>query len=337
MTADSLARVAVGRSGVEVTRLVLGSAPLGGLYAAVSDERAQDTLEAAWRGGVRAYDTAPHYGVGLAEERIGRFLAGVPAGEATISSKVGRLLVDTEEDVEGVDEFYGTPRRRRVRDDSRDGVRRSVSESLRRLGIERLDIAFIHDPEGYERQALDEAYPALEELRAEGVVRAIGVGTKSADVASWFVERAELDCVMIAGSCSLLGVEATEQLFPACVRRGVTVLAAGVYKSGVLADPRPGAHVDYAPAPATVLARVASIRTVCERHGVRLPAAALQYVLRHEEVGAVVVGAANAREVGENLEYLDAEVPDELFGELAHLGLTPALASRPHASKDKEH
>lgn len=318
-----LSTVELGASGVEVTRVVLGCAPIGGLYAATSEDEARRTLEAAWQGGVRSFDTAPHYGVGLSEERLGRFLSTVPATEATVSSKVGRLLVETEDDVEGVDGFYGTPKRTRVRDDSREGVRRSVMESLERLGLERLDVALVHDPEGHEAEALREGYPALRELRDEGVVRAIGVGTTRADVATWFVERADLDCVLIAGCYSLLGDDASAELFPACVRRGATVLAAGVFKSGVLADPTPGAHLDYGVAPVAVLERVEAIRAVCERHGVALPAAAMHFVLSRPEVGAVVVGAASDREVTQNLRHLETEVPRDLFEELASLGLAP--------------
>lgn len=307
---------------------MLGCASLGGLFAPVSDGDARRTLDAAWLGGVRAFDTAPHYGVGLSEERLGRFLAELPTDDVTVSSKVGRILVETDDDVEGVDGFFGTPRRTRVRDDSREGVRRSVSDTLARLGRSRLDVALVHDPEGHEPQVLDEAYPALEELRSEGLVGAIGIGTKVADVATWFVERADLDCVMIAGSCSLLGDDAAEALFPECSRRGVSVIVAGVYKSGVLADPRPGAHVDYEAAPPDLLEKVTRIRTVCERHGVPLPAAALQFVLRHDVVSAVVVGAANAREAADNLEFFDVDVPDELFDELAYLDLAPAPPGR---------
>ena len=325
MSAAPLDLVPVGASPVRINRFVLGCANIGGLYATVGDEEAAATLEAAWRGGVRSFDTAPHYGVGLSEERLGRFLADRPADEVVLSTKVGRVLVDTDEDVEGVDSFYGTPRRRRERDYSRDGVRRSLEDSLRRLGRERVELALVHDPEGYEQLALDEAVPALHELRDEGLVGAVGVGTTVADVAARFVERAELDCVLIAGCCSLLGAPAAETLFPACRARGVTVLAAGVYQSGILANPRPGAHLDYRLADQDALSRVAQIQTVCERYGVALPAAAVQFVLRYDDVAVVVIGAASASRVEQNLAYASTEVPDELFTELADRGLSPRL------------
>ena len=317
MTPSALGRVALGASGVEVSRLVLGCASIGGLFAAMSEEQAHAVLESAWTAGVRSFDTAPHYGVGLSEERLGRFLAEKSGAQVTVSSKVGRLLVDTEEDVEGVESFYGTPRRRRVRDLSRSGVRRSVEESCARLGRSWLDVALIHDPEGHERQALDEAFPALVGLREEGVVKAIGIGTNHHSVASWFVERAELDCLLIAGEYSLLGAPAAEALFPLCRERSVAVLVAGVYKSGILADPRPGIHVDYRPAEPEIIARVNQMRVVCERHGVPLAAVALQFVAAHPAVDAVVVGAATAEEAGSNVDYLSLPVPPELFAELA--------------------
>lgn len=316
MNPAALPSVRLGRSGVELTRLVLGCASIGGLYAAMDEEQAHAVLESAWAGGVRAFDTAPHYGVGLSEERLGRFLASLRGPAPVISTKVGRLLVDTDEDVEGVDGFYGTPRRRRVRDFSRDGVRRSLAASCGRLGRDVIDVVFIHDPEGDERQALDEAYPALVELRDAGVVRAIGVGTKDRDAAMFLVERAELDCVMIAGEYSLLGTAAADTLFPACAARGVAVLVAGVYKSGVLADPRPGAHVDYVPADEALLAQVQHMRAVSETRGVPLPAAALQFVLAHPAVRAAVVGAASPAEVRDNIAHLSRPIPDGLFDEL---------------------
>ncbi|MDA8292645.1 MAG: aldo/keto reductase [Actinomycetota bacterium] len=328
MSAPALPRARIGDSGVEVTRFVLGCAPIGGLYSAVDETTARGALDAAWRGGVRAFDVAPHYGVGLAEERLGRFLATVPGEQVTVSSKVGRLLVDTDEDVEGVDEFYGTPRRRRVRDYSRDGVRRSVLESLERLGRDRLDVALVHDPEGHESQALDEGYRALDDLRSEGVVGAIGVGTNISAVASWFVERADLDCVLVAGRYSLLGDDGATELFGACVRRDVSILVGGVFRSGILARPGRGAHVDYEPAPGDLVDRVARIEAVCARHSVALPAAAMQFVLSRPEVDAVVVGAASEAEVVENLAHFAATVPEDVFEELASLDLAPPTARR---------
>jgi D-threo-aldose 1-dehydrogenase len=322
-------QVNLGRTGLLVSEMIFGGAPIGGLFAPVSEDQATAALEAAWTAGIRAFDTAPHYGVGLSEQRIARFLAGRRRGDVVLATKVGRRLVPADGDVEGADGFYGTPRLARVRDYSRDGVLASLEDSMRRLGTDRIDIAFIHDPDDHAEEALDGAYPALEQLRSEGTIRAVGVGMNQAPLLEWFVERADLDCVLMAGRYSLLDTAAADSLFPACQRRGVAVLAAGVFNSGILADPRPGATYDYAPAPAGLLDRAQRIRAVCARHGVPIGAAAIRFVLRHPAVTAVVVGARAAAEVTEDVGYLVAAVPEELFGELAAEGLTPAAADRP--------
>ena len=255
----TLPRVALGASGVEVSTFVFGGAPIAGLFAAVEESAAQATLEAAWAAGVRAFDTAPHYGVGLSERRLGDFLADRPRDEFSLCTKVGRLLVPSDEDVEGIEEFYGTPRLARVRDYSRDGVLASLEASLERLRLDRVDVALIHDPEGYERPVLDGAYPALEELRAAGVVGAIGFGTTDAAVLERLLRATDVDCILIAGRYSLLDTSAAQELLPECARRGVAVLVGGVFGSGVLADPRPGARYDYTPASTAVLERTAQI------------------------------------------------------------------------------
>jgi len=297
--------------------LVFGGGSIGGLYRPVTDEAAAQTLAAAWEVGIRAYDTAPHYGAGLSERRIGAFLAGRPREEFVVCSKVGRLLVPATGDVEGEGGFYGVPPLTRVRDYSRDGVRRSVEESLGRLGLDRVDIALIHDPDEFMTQALDEAYPALAELRAQGTVRAIGAGMNSAAPLAALVERCDLDCVLVAGRYTLLDRSAEVDLLPLCLQRGVAVLAGGVFNSGILADPVPGARYDYAPAPPAVLARARLMRDACERYGVPLPAAALQFTLRHPAVTAAVVGVRAPEEIRADDGYLAAIVPDALLDELA--------------------
>jgi D-threo-aldose 1-dehydrogenase len=298
--------------------LIFGGAPIGGLYAPVSEEAAAQALQAAWDAGIRAFDTAPHYGAGLSERRIGDFLSGRPRGEFAVSTKVGRLLVPATSPggVDGADGFYGTPPLTRVRDYSRDGVLRSLEDSLRRLRLDRADIALIHDPDDHLPQALDEAYPALAELRAQGVVTAVGAGMNSAAALAWLVSRADLDCVLVAGRYTLLDTSAAGELFPLCLRRGVSVLAGGVFNSGILADPRDGARYDYAAAPSALLARARRLREVCAGHGVPLPAAALRYVLRHPAVTAAVVGARSAEEVRADAAYADTHIPDALWAEL---------------------
>jgi D-threo-aldose 1-dehydrogenase len=300
--------------------LVFGGAPIGGLYAPVSGKAAAGTLQAAWDAGIRAFDTAPHYGVGLSEQRIGDFLAGRPRAEFAVSTKVGRRLVPAAGpgSAEGADEFYGTPALDRVRDYSADGAMRSLADSLRRLRLDRVDIALIHDPDEHMAEALDGAYPALARLRADGAVGAIGVGVNSAPLAEWFVTRCDLDCVLVAGRYTLLDDSAAASLFPLCRSRGVAVLAGGVFNSGILAG---GDRYDYAPAAPGVLARARRIEGACARHGVPVAAAALRYALRHPAVTAAVVGARTPDEIRADAGYLSLDIPDALWTDLAGLAL----------------
>ncbi len=296
--------------------VVLGGAAIGGLYAPVSDDAAAQTLGAAWEAGIRAFDTAPHYGVGLSERRLGDFLAGRPRGEFIVSTKVGRLLVPATGPVDGAEEFYGTTPLTRVLDYSRDGVLRSLEDSLRRLRLDRVDIALIHDPDDFMGVALDDAYPALADLRSQGVVGAIGAGMNSAAPLTWLVERCDLDCVLVAGRYTLLDDSAADSLFPLCLRRGVAVLAAGVFNSGILADPRQGARYDYAPAAPDVLARARRIRDICASYDVPVAAAALRFPLRHPAVTAAVVGPRAPAEILSDVSYLSTHIPDALWLDL---------------------
>jgi aryl-alcohol dehydrogenase-like predicted oxidoreductase len=299
--------------------LVFGGAPLGGLYAPVSAEAATGTLAAAWAAGIRTFDTAPHYGSGLSERRIGEFLAGRPRAEFTVSTKVGRLLAAADGDTEGAEGFYGAPPLTRVRDYSRDGALRSLEESLRRLGLDRVDIALIHDPDDFLAEAADGAYRTLAELRAQGTVRAIGAGMNSAAALTWLVERCDVDCVLMAGRYTLLDDSAAATLFPLCLRRGVTVLAGGVFNSGILAGAGDGGTYDYAPAPPAVAARALRIRDACARHRVPLAAAALQFTLGHPAVTAAVVGARTPEEITSDASYLSLHIPDALWADLQSL------------------
>ena len=297
---------------------MFGGAPIGGLYAPVSEQAAAATLAAAWDAGIRAFDTAPHYGTGRSERLIGDFLAGRPRQDFLVSTKAGRLLVPADEDGEGAEGFYGTggPPLTRVRDYSRDGVLRSLEESLRRLRLDRVDIALIHDPDEFLTQALDEAYPALAGLRDQGVLAAIGAGMNSPAPLAWLAERCDLDCVLVAGRYTLLDTSAADVLFPLCLRRGVAVLAGGVFNSGILADPGDDARYDYAPASRSLLSRARRARDVCASYGVPLPAAALQYTLRHPAVTAAVVGARSPGEIRADAGYLSADIPDALWPDL---------------------
>lgn len=300
-----------------IGRLALGCAPLGNLYEAVSDEDAQATVDAAWAHGVRLFDTAPLYGHGLSEMRVGRALSGRPRDEYLLATKVGRLLVPV-----GADQlpdptiFTDVPAVRPVFDFSRDGVLRSVEASLERLGVDRIDLLHVHDPDDHLDEAEAGAFPTLIRLREEGVVRAIGLGTNLASVANRFVGRVDLDWLLLAGRCTLLDTSGPDEVFDRCVEHGVRVLAAGVFNSGVLAAPADGASFHYAPVPPDVLARVRVMQATCEAHGVPLAAAALQRPLREAAVDTVLVGARTAAEVDEDAALLDVPIPAELWDAL---------------------
>jgi aryl-alcohol dehydrogenase-like predicted oxidoreductase len=278
----------------------LGTSAIGGLYAELDDATARATLEAAWAAGTRYFDTAPHYGAGVAERRLGSFLRELPRDEFTVSTKVGRLLRNGE----------------RVRDYSADGVYASLAESLERTGLDRFDRLFIHDPDDYWEDAVGAAYPALEKLRAQGAVASIGAGMNQAEMLTRFVTETDIDCVLVAGRYSLLDRTAEAELLPACAARGVDVVVGGVFNSGVLAAPGPDAHYDYGPVPPDVRQRVEELVALCARLDVPLPAAAAQFPLRHKAVTSIVIGARTPEEVAQNAAYLATPIPDALWAAL---------------------
>jgi D-threo-aldose 1-dehydrogenase len=297
-------------------QLVLGGAQLGGLLRATSDDEVWETLERAWDAGVRHFDTAPHYGAGLSERRLGRFLATKPRQQFVVSTKVGRLLVPTDEDVEGVEGFYGGDRNRRVLDYSADGVLRSVDESLERLGLDRVDTLYVHDPDDHLDEAISAAIPALVGLREQGVVDHVGAGMNFTEPLLRIVTETEADQIMLAGRYSLLDRSAETALLPRCLERGVHVVVVGVYNSGLLADPVAGATYDYAQAPAELLERARAVQQACAAYDVPLRAAALQFPLRHAAVTQVGVGCRGAAQVDDNVAMFGADVPEELWDEL---------------------
>jgi D-threo-aldose 1-dehydrogenase len=319
-----LETVALGRSGLRVSRLGLGTAPLGNLFTEVPESDADATVDAALAAGITFLDTAPHYGLGVAERRLGRRLARLPRERFVLSTKVGRLIRPLEAgetaDPEG---FVATPAAKRVWDFSREGVRRSLDESLDRLGLDRVDVALVHDPDAYEQEASRHALPALAELRDQGVVRAIGAGMNQAEMLTRFVRELDLDLVLMAGRYSLLDQRALGELLPACAERGVAVVIGGVFNSGLLADPRPGATFDYAPAPPELVERAGRLQAVCARHGVPLRAAALAFPFGHPAVASVLVGARTAAEVQDAVAMLGRPVPVDLWTELVAEGLLP--------------
>lgn len=314
---------------VQVTRLGLGASQFGNLYRVTSDDECAGAVEAAWDAGVRYFDTAPHYGLGLSERRLGALLGGKPRDEFAISTKVGRLLIPTPGRAGLTDESFEVPAAFERRwDFSADGVRRSLDESLTRLGLDRVDIVYLHDPDDFGDQAVAEALPALAALRDEGVIGAIGAGMNQVAMLSRFIREADIDVVMVAGRFTLLDHDALGELLPLAVEHSVAVVVAGVYNSGLLGSDRvnPGAMFDYAPAPAGLVERATQIAVICERHGVSLPEAALAYPLLHPAVASVVVGARNRTQVESNVLRFGAEVPPALWLDLQAAGLlTPGF------------
>jgi D-threo-aldose 1-dehydrogenase len=318
--------------GVQIGPVSLGCAQLGNLYGPISDSAATDIVEAAWARGIRHFDSAPHYGLGLSERRLGDTLAAHPRDEFVISTKVGRMLdpnpnFDGEQDSGG---FAVPARLVRRWDFSADGVRRSIDSSLQRLQLDRIDLVLLHDPQenlADPSQAIREAYPALDRLRDEGVIGAIGVGTKSSATLLQFVEDTEIDAIMLAGRYTLVNQEALTDLLPACTERSVDVLNVGVFNSGILASPRPagGSVFDYGAATESLIRRVNEIADVCDDFGTTVPRVALQFAASHPAIRAIVFGADAAAQVDENMDLIEsARAPRELWHTLVHRGLLSA-------------
>ncbi|GAA4161946.1 aldo/keto reductase [Gryllotalpicola daejeonensis] len=314
-------------TGVPPGPLAFGGAPLGNMFAELSEEDAFAALEDAWAAGIRYFDTAPHYGVGLSERRMGAFLRTKPRDEFMLSTKVGRLLVPDPgadgRDDEGFDVPATTKRRWAF---GADDVRRSLDESLERLGLDRVDILYIHDPERSDTgldAALATAIPAVAALRDEGVVGRVGIGTMVNEAVVTAVRTGALDLAMIANRLTLADHSALEAAVPACREHGVGVVAAAPFNSGLLAHSEPRGHFDYQDVPSEVLDRVRRIAAICREHGVELPTAALHYPLRFG-AETVVVGARRAGQMAENRRRLETPVPEELWSALAARGLIAA-------------
>lgn len=318
---------AINDTGVVVSRLAIGGGPFGNLFEPVSDVDVVDIVELALARGLRHFDTAPLYGFGLAERRLGQALHDVEHDRYAISTKVGRLLradAPPDQDLfyDGEPFFVGTPPVNPVRDFSVDGTRASFRESLERLGLDQIDIVYIHEPEPQHiAQVVSETHPALCELRRESRARAIGLGSDRLDVMVPLVAELPLDCLLLASRYSLLDHSALDELLPLCAERGLAVLAAGVFNSGILADPVRTPLYEYAPAPAEVRRRVQQIAQACERWRVPLAAAALQFPLAHPSVVSVVVGMRSTAELEQNVALLDVDIPEGLWLELKERGL----------------
>lgn len=317
------------RTGLPLTELGLGCAQFGNLYREMPDATVDEIVDTAWAAGIRLFDTAPHYGLGLSERRLGAALRRYPRDEYVLSTKVGRLLrpnpEPTGQDREG---FVVPDTETRVWDFSERGVTTSIEESLERLGLDRIDIAYIHDPDNHWDEALTGAVPALQRLRAEGVIGGFGAGMNQAAMLTRFVLEADADVVMLAGRYTLLEQGALHDLFPAANQTGAAVVIAGVYNSGLLAKPRPaaGAQYDYGDAPAELIARANALADICERHGVTLPDAAIRFPLLQQSVASVVVGASRPGHVPDAVARYSAEIPDTLWGDLVSAGLVSPAA-----------
>ncbi|MFJ4026852.1 aldo/keto reductase [Paenarthrobacter sp. NPDC089989] len=299
-------------------KLGLGGAGIGNLYRAIPDGEALATVLAAWDAGIRYFDTAPHYGLGLSEQRLGAVLRDKPRNEFVISTKVGRVLEPSSDG--GLDpEGFDVPAdKKRVWDFSEAGIRRSLEDSLERLGLDHVDIAYLHDADVHDlRAGITQGLPALEKLRSEGVVKAIGVGLNSAEAALECVEAADLDLVMLAGRYTLLE-QPSVPLLDRCVERRTGVVNVGVFNSGLLARPEVpnDAHYNYDQAPRAVVERARALADVCRGFGVELPTAALQFPLRHPAVVNVTVGASAPEQVSANAARIEEPVPEELWAAL---------------------
>ena len=321
----------LGPGGPVVSRLGLGASVIGGLFAPVTDAEAHAVVGAALDLGIRYVDTAPLYGLGASERRVGEALAERPRDTFTLSTKVGRLLRERPVAHEAVPEgMWHVPEALKpVLDFGRDGTRRALVESLERLGLERVDIAYVHDPDDHLDRAIAEALPALAELRDQGLIGAIGAGMTDATALARIVREFGPDCVLLAGRYTLLDQSALHELLPLCEREGVHVVVGSVLNSGVLADPVPGARFDYLEAPVQVLERARRAAAVCAAHDVPLPAAALQFALAHPAVVSVLTGVRSVTELGANVGHFDRELPPRLWDDLVAAGILAGTAPLP--------
>lgn len=316
----------LGSSGVAVPRLGLGTAPLGGWPRAVSADQARQTIEAALEAGIRHFDTAPFYGHGLSEQHLGAILPGLDRTNFTISTKVGRVLVPGSPR----DALYeGVPDLVPVFDFSAAGIMKSLADSKQRLGLERIDVVLIHDPDDHHEQALSEAYPVLADMRAAGMVGAIGVGMNWSEPLALFAKEANFDCFLLAGRYTLLEQGALDELMPAVAERGARIIAGGVLNSGVLVDPHPGSYYNYEPAPPDAVAHAVALQDTCAQFGVPLRAAAIQFPLGHPLVASAVLGARTPGEVGDCIAMMRFPIPPELWTALKERELIRADAPVP--------
>jgi D-threo-aldose 1-dehydrogenase len=304
--------------GVKISTMGIGAATFGGLFTSMSDSDAVDVVQSAFAHGINYFDTAPHYGKGSSERRLGALLKTYPRNSFVLSSKIGRLLVPTSHGADP-DFLDADPSVERKFDYSAQGVERSLKDSLERLGLDSIDIVFVHDPDNHADVAIKEAYPALAKMRDQGIVKAIGIGMNQSAIPTRFVQETDIDIVLLAGRYTLLDQSGAKDLLPAALAKGVSVLAAGVYNSGILANPVKGATYDYAPASDEIVARAKMISDFLQEQGVSLSRAALQYPLRHPAVKALLVGSRSSAEVDANVAAFNDVVSDSVWDALDEL------------------
>jgi D-threo-aldose 1-dehydrogenase len=334
----------LGRTGLELTTLGLGSAPLGGFRGPIPEDEALDTVQAAYDAGVNYFDTSPYYGYGRSEHRFGQVLRQVNRESFVLSTKIGRVLNPLPPGAQRPENYRdGGLSFAPTYDYSYDGTMRSIEDSYQRLGLPSIDIVFIHDVDLYTHKdpdlvdryfgaAMEGAYVALDELRSAGVIRAIGGGLNDAESCARFQRAGDFDCMMLAGRYTLLDQRALDDMLPLCAKQGVGVLIAGPFNSGILATgPVAGAMYDYSDASKSILDKVRNIDSVCQRHDVALQAAALQFPLGHTCVSAVVPGAVKPAEVEANVAHMATPIPADFWAELKHEGLVGEAAPIPEA------
>ena len=319
----------VGNHGLELPRVGFGTAALGNFLSVVPEQQAVDTLRRAYDAGIRYFDTAPLYGHGLSEQRIAESITTEPRDDYVISTKVGRLLradapKDESQYFDGSPFYIDVPPTGPVWDFSYDGVVTSFHESLERLDVDRIDILNMHDPDEHYDEASTTAYAALKDLRDQGAIRGIGAGMNSTPILTRLVENCDLDLVLLAGRYTLLDQSSMSDLLPACRANGTSVVAGGVFNSGILLDPTEGARFDYVPASRTMIEKARRIQAICDRYDVPLAAAAIQFPLAHPQVASILIGARSVGELDDDLDLLGFPIPDALWHDLKATGLLGA-------------
>ena len=318
-------KIGMKRVELELTRLSLGTAPLAGLFKSVDVSDSDQLIHTALDNGMNYFDTAPLYGHGLAEERLGRILKTVTK-PFVLETKVGRVL-NWVEKADPVPWFPDAdPHMQPVFDYSADGIRRSLDESLKRLGVDHIDIALMHEAENHIPQAINTAYPVLADLKRQGIIKAVGIGINFCDAAVEIMKSVDLDIVLLAGRYTLLDQSAQNKLLPYALERKVDITIGGVFNSGVLADPKPGATFEYLPASDEIIKKAQDIGAFLKKLGIPLTAAALQFPLRHPAVTSVLTGSRNSKELLANMTDFDLELPEDIWNQLEDAGLIEKMS-----------